>query len=63
MHVRYCECDACLPGTPAQVTRVTSTRRPRPEPREPRVRLDPKELKRGQNARAYMRRKLREAEA
>jgi hypothetical protein len=50
MHVRYCECDACLPGVPAQPTRVVSWGRRYANPRE---------RKRAQNARAYQRRKLR----
>jgi len=52
MHVRYCECEACLPGVPAKPTRVVSWGRRYANPRE---------RKRAQNARAYQRRKLREA--
>lgn len=62
MHVRYCECEACLPGTPfipaAPVQRV------RVEPvRKPRVRRCTREQKRAENARAYQKRKLRGVEA
>jgi len=46
MHVRYCECEACLPGVPAQPTRV---------------RTDKQWRKHVQNRRYYQRRKLREA--
>ena len=55
MHVRYCECDGCLPGIPAQPTRVTFT--------NGRRYANPRERKRAQNARAYQRRKAREENA
>jgi hypothetical protein len=44
MHPHFCDCDPCLNGTPAKPTRKRS----------------PKERKRAQNARAYLRRKLRD---
>lgn len=53
MHVRGCHCDECLPGTPAKSTRVYSTV-------EEVLVIEPG--KSGQNARAYMKRKLRENE-
>jgi hypothetical protein len=55
MHPRGCYCDDCNPGTRARPTRLTLTE---PSPlRRGRRRLS----KRQQNARAYVRRKLRAA--
>lgn len=50
MHVRYCECDDCLPGHPAQPTAITFTGRRRWG--------NAKERRKAENARHYMKRKL-----
>lgn len=51
MHVRYCECDDCLPGFPAQPTAITFTGRRRRW-------ASAKERRKAENARHYMKRKL-----